>query len=40
MRPEDISAVEVVGGSTRIPAVKALIEQVFGKHSSTTLNQV
>ncbi|XP_068627559.1 heat shock 70 kDa protein 4L isoform X2 [Battus philenor] len=39
MRPEDISAVEVVGGSTRIPAVKSLIEQVFGKHASTTLNQ-
>ncbi|CAH2063339.1 unnamed protein product, partial [Iphiclides podalirius] len=39
LRPEDIYAVEVVGGSTRIPAVKALIEQVFGKHASTTLNQ-
>ncbi|XP_013134636.1 PREDICTED: heat shock 70 kDa protein 4, partial [Papilio polytes] len=40
LRPEDIYAVEVVGGSTRIPAVKSLIEQVFGKHASTTLNQV
>lgn len=40
LRPEDISSVEVVGGSTRIPAVKALIEQVFGKQASTTLNLV
>lgn len=40
MRAEDISAVEIVGGSTRVPAVKNLIEQVFGKQASTTLNQV
>ncbi|XP_041973071.1 heat shock 70 kDa protein 4 isoform X2 [Aricia agestis] len=39
LRPEDISAVEIVGGSTRIPMVKTLIEQVFGKTASTTLNQ-
>ncbi|XP_034825268.1 97 kDa heat shock protein isoform X1 [Maniola hyperantus] len=39
LRPEDISSVEIVGGSTRIPAVKSLIENVFGKTASTTLNQ-
>lgn len=39
LSPEDIYAVEVVGGSTRIPAVKALIEQVFSKTVCTTLNQ-
>ncbi|XP_030032471.1 97 kDa heat shock protein isoform X2 [Manduca sexta] len=39
LRPEEIHSVEVVGGSTRIPAVKSLIEQVFGKPASTTLNQ-
>ncbi|CAG9791940.1 unnamed protein product [Diatraea saccharalis] len=39
LRPEDIYSVEIVGGSTRIPAVKGLIEQVFGKNASTTLNQ-
>ncbi|XP_047545505.1 heat shock 70 kDa protein 4L isoform X4 [Vanessa atalanta] len=39
LRPEDINSVEIVGGSTRIPAVKNLIEQVFGKQASTTLNQ-
>lgn len=36
---EDIHSVEIVGGSSRIPAVKQLIEQIFGKTSSTTLNQ-
>jgi heat shock protein 4 len=30
--------VEIVGGSTRIPAVKQLIQQVFNKEPSTTLN--
>lgn len=29
----------MVGGSTRIPAVKALIEQIFNKTVCTTLNQ-
>lgn len=29
----------MVGGSTRIPAVKAIVEQVFGKPIHTTLNQ-
>jgi heat shock protein len=36
---EDIHSVEIVGGSSRIPAVKHLIEQIFGKSPSTTLNQ-
>ncbi|CAL8082052.1 unnamed protein product [Orchesella dallaii] len=35
----DIHSVEIVGGSTRIPAIKLLIEKVFGKTPSTTLNQ-
>merc|ERR1711944_213907 len=35
---EDICAVEIVGGSTRIPAIKAAIEKVFGKTPNTTLN--
>ncbi|GBP59517.1 97 kDa heat shock protein [Eumeta japonica] len=39
LRPEDISSIEIVGGSTRIPAVKNLIEKVFLKAPSTTLNQ-
>ncbi|KAF2880978.1 hypothetical protein ILUMI_25194 [Ignelater luminosus] len=36
---EDIHAVEVVGGSTRIPAIKQIIEKVFHRSPSTTLNQ-
>lgn len=35
----DIHSVEIVGGSTRVPAIKHLIEEVFGKPASTTLNQ-
>lgn len=30
---------EIVGGSSRIPALKQLIENIFGKVASTTLNQ-
>jgi len=37
-KPEDIYSVEIVGGSSRIPAVKAAIENVFGKTPQTTLN--
>lgn len=36
---EDIHSVEIVGGSTRIPAIKQRIERVFNKVPSTTLNQ-
>lgn len=35
---EDIHSVEIVGGTSRVPAIKALIENVFGKVPSTTLN--
>lgn len=30
---------EIVGGSTRIPAIKHLIEKIFNRTPSTTLNQ-
>jgi len=37
---EQIDAIELIGGSTRIPAVRARIQSVFpGKVLSTTLNQ-
>ena len=39
LKQEDISEIELIGGSTRMPAVKNLIEQVYGKPPSTTLNQ-
>merc|ERR1739838_654483 len=38
LKQEDIYSVEIVGGSTRIPAIKALMEKVFVKELSTTLN--
>ncbi|XP_027961501.1 heat shock protein 105 kDa isoform X2 [Eumetopias jubatus] len=38
LRVEDVSAVEIVGGTTRIPAVKEKIARFFGKDVSTTLN--
>ncbi|KAI8097088.1 heat shock protein 70 family [Halteromyces radiatus] len=39
MSIEEIDAVEMVGGSTRIPAIKTTISNFFGKPISTTLNQ-
>uniref|UniRef100_U5EM97 Putative heat shock 70 kDa protein 4 n=1 Tax=Corethrella appendiculata TaxID=1370023 RepID=U5EM97_9DIPT len=36
---DDIHSVEIVGGSSRIPAIKHSIEEIFGKQPSTTLNQ-
>ncbi|XP_044520589.1 heat shock 70 kDa protein 4 [Gracilinanus agilis] len=38
LKKEDIYAVEIVGGTTRIPAVKEKISKFFGKEISTTLN--
>ncbi|KAM4727422.1 heat shock 70 kDa protein 4a isoform 2-T2 [Anableps anableps] len=38
LKKEDIYAVEIVGGATRIPAIKERISKVFGKELSTTLN--
>ncbi|PJF16729.1 putative heat shock protein hsp88 [Paramicrosporidium saccamoebae] len=35
---EDIDSVEIIGGCTRIPSIKARIAQIFGKEASTTLN--
>ncbi|XP_060073295.1 heat shock 70 kDa protein 4-like [Ylistrum balloti] len=34
----DIYSVEIVGGSSRIPAIKGMVQQVFAKEPSTTLN--
>lgn len=39
LQVNDIDFVEIVGGSTRIPALKNTIEAIFGKPPSTTLNQ-
>lgn len=39
LKVEDIDAIEMVGGCTRVPALKAAIQQFFGKPLSFTLNQ-
>uniref|UniRef100_A0A6I8P8S8 Heat shock protein family A (Hsp70) member 4 like n=1 Tax=Ornithorhynchus anatinus TaxID=9258 RepID=A0A6I8P8S8_ORNAN len=38
LRREDVSSIEIVGGATRIPAVKEQISKFFLKDISTTLN--
>ncbi|XP_067386332.1 heat shock 70 kDa protein 4L [Emydura macquarii macquarii] len=38
LQREDISSIEIVGGATRIPAVKEQISRFFCKDISTTLN--
>jgi molecular chaperone DnaK (HSP70) len=37
-KQEDIYSVEIVGGSTRVPIIKTVIEKIFGKVPNTTLN--
>ncbi|XP_033213436.1 97 kDa heat shock protein [Belonocnema kinseyi] len=39
LKLDDIHSVEIAGGSSRVPAIKRLIEEVFSKGTSTTLNQ-
>merc|ERR1719216_800498 len=38
LKKEEVYSVEIVGGSSRIPSIKSMIEKVFGKVPSTTLN--
>ncbi|KAH7371158.1 heat shock protein 70 family [Pyrenochaeta sp. MPI-SDFR-AT-0127] len=39
LKPEDIDAIEMVGGCTRVPSIKNAIQEYFGKGLSFTLNQ-
>ncbi|GAA5971225.1 hypothetical protein JCM8115_005809 [Rhodotorula mucilaginosa] len=39
LQKEDITSVELVGGSTRIPALKNIIQEFFGRPLSFTSNQ-
>ncbi|XP_012287319.1 97 kDa heat shock protein isoform X2 [Orussus abietinus] len=39
LKPEDIHSVEIAGGSSRVPAIKRVVEEVVGRPISTTLNQ-
>jgi len=38
VKKDNIHSVEIVGGSTRIPAIKQIIEEVFGLTSCSSLN--
>eukprot|EP00058_Branchiostoma_floridae_P000408 XP_002585896.1 hypothetical protein BRAFLDRAFT_256670 [Branchiostoma floridae] len=38
LKPDAIDSVEIIGGQTRMPAIKEIIKKVFGKETSTTLN--
>ena len=38
LKKDDISSVEVVGSSSRVPALLALMREVFGKEPGRTLN--
>lgn len=39
VKPEDLDAVEVIGGTTRVPSVKEKLADAFGKPLSYTMNQ-
>lgn len=39
LTPEDIDSIEMVGGCTRVPAIKEAVANFFGKPLSFTLNQ-
>ncbi|KAL9000441.1 MAG: hypothetical protein Q9169_000958 [Polycauliona sp. 2 TL-2023] len=39
LKPEQIDSIEMVGGCTRVPALKERISKFFGKQLSFTLNQ-
>ncbi|MCA8970333.1 MAG: molecular chaperone DnaK [Planctomycetes bacterium] len=38
LKPSDIDEVILVGGSTRVPAVQALVKEIFGKEPNRTVN--
>ncbi|ODV62989.1 adenyl-nucleotide exchange factor SSE1 [Ascoidea rubescens DSM 1968] len=39
IKPTDVDTIEVIGGTTRVPAIKAKLIEIFGKKLSFTLNQ-
>ena len=39
LQPSDIHAVEIVGGSSRVPVIRETIKRIFNMEVSTTLNQ-
>ena len=39
LKPEDLDAIEMVGGCTRVPSLKNAVQEFFGRPLSFTLNQ-
>lgn len=39
LKTSDLDAIELIGGCTRVPAIKAKLLEIFGKELSFTLNQ-
>ncbi|KHJ87295.1 DnaK family protein [Oesophagostomum dentatum] len=39
VKKEDVDAVEMVGGSSRIPIIRRIVNEVFGMDPKTTMNQ-
>uniref|UniRef100_A0A5S6QMH0 Uncharacterized protein n=1 Tax=Trichuris muris TaxID=70415 RepID=A0A5S6QMH0_TRIMR len=39
LKVEDVHSVELVGGGSRLPKLKSLVKEIFGKEPCTTLNQ-
>nr|XP_034171697.1 97 kDa heat shock protein isoform X1 [Osmia lignaria]XP_034171698.1 97 kDa heat shock protein isoform X1 [Osmia lignaria] len=39
LKLDDVHSVELAGGSSRVPAIKRLVEEIFNRPVSTTLNQ-
>lgn len=39
IKPEDIDEIEIVGGSSRIPMIRQIVKDIFGKDPKTTMNQ-
>ncbi|KAK0417954.1 hypothetical protein QR680_013296 [Steinernema hermaphroditum] len=38
-KPEEIAEIEIIGGSSRIPMVRTIVNEIFGKDAKTTMNQ-
>uniref|UniRef100_A0A8R1DJV2 Uncharacterized protein n=1 Tax=Caenorhabditis japonica TaxID=281687 RepID=A0A8R1DJV2_CAEJA len=39
IKPEDVDEIEIVGGSSRIPMIRQIVKELFGKDPKTTMNQ-
>ncbi|TKR68036.1 hypothetical protein L596_024085 [Steinernema carpocapsae] len=38
-KPGEIAEIEIIGGSSRIPMVRKIVKEIFGKDAKTTMNQ-